>query len=77
MIIKKNKKQMHRYTEDFDFAVENLKSEIARYLEVAESDYISHNDITRSIALINWTARTIAENKDELEIKVLAATSES
>jgi hypothetical protein len=77
MIIKKNKKQMHRYTEDFDFALENLKSEIARYLEVAESDYISHNDITRSIALINWTARTIAENKDELEIKVLAATSES
>jgi hypothetical protein len=76
MIIKKNKKQMHRYQEDFAFVVENLKSEIARYLEVAESDYISHNDITRSINLINWTARTIAENKDELEIKILAATNE-
>jgi hypothetical protein len=76
MIIKKNKKQMHRYQEDFAFVVENLKSEIARYLEVAESDHISHNDITRSIALINWTARTIAENKDDLEIKVLAATNE-
>lgn len=67
---------MHRYQEDFAFVVENLKSEIARYLEVAESDYISHNDITRSINLINWTARTIAENKDELEIKILAATNE-
>jgi hypothetical protein len=53
--------------------MQNLSSEIARYLEIAESDYVSHNDITRSIALINWTARTIAENKDELEMKVLVA----
>jgi hypothetical protein len=73
MIIKKNKKQIGRYTEDFDFAMQNLSSEIARYLEVAESDYVSHNDITRSIALINWTARTIAENRDELEMKILVA----
>jgi hypothetical protein len=76
MIIKKNKKQISRYTEDFDFAMENLKGEISRYLEVAESDYVSHNDITRSIALINWTARTIAENKDELEIKILGANND-
>ena len=73
MIIKKNKKQISRYTEDFDFAMQNLSSEIARYLEVAESDYVSHNDITRTIARINWTARTVAENKDELDMKVLVA----
>jgi hypothetical protein len=72
MIIKKNKKQINRYKEDFDFAIQNLSSEIVRYLQVAESDSISHNDISRSIALINWTARTIAENRDELEIKILA-----
>ena len=76
MIIKKNKKQINRYIEDFDFAMENLRGEIARYIEVAESDYVSHNDVTRSIALINWTARTIAENKDELEIKILGAIND-
>ena len=55
------------------FALENLKNDISRYLEVAKSEYASHNDITRTIALINWTSRTVAENKDELEIKILAA----
>ena len=64
---------MHQYEEDFTFVLENLKNDIDRYLEVAKSEYVSHNDITRTIHLINWTARTVAENKDELEIKILAA----
>ena len=73
MITKKNKKQIRQYEEDFLFALENLKNDISRYLEVAKSEYASHNDITRTIALINWTSRTVAENKDELEVKILAA----
>ena len=73
MITKKNKKQMHQYEEDFAVSLENLRNDITRYLEVAKSEYVSHNDITRTIALINWTARTVAENKDELEIKILVA----
>ena len=72
MITKKNKKQIRQYEEDFMFALENLKNDISRYLEVAKSEYVSHNDITRTISLINWTSRTVAENKDELEIKILA-----
>jgi hypothetical protein len=71
MTIKKNKKQIHRYQEDFQFALDNLSNEIKRYLEVAENDEVSHNDITRSINVINWTARCIAENKDDLEIKIM------
>lgn len=70
--MKKNKKQIIRYTEDFQFAMDNLKGEIERYLSVAEHDEVSHNDITRTIALINWTARTVSENRDDLEIKVMA-----
>ena len=62
---------MDKYVEDFQFVFDNLSNEIERYLDVAENDEVSHNDITRSISLINWTARTIAENKDELEIKIL------
>lgn len=73
MITKKNKKQIHQYEEDFAVSLENLSNDIARYLEVAKSEYVSHNDITRTVSLINWTARTVAENKDELEIKILAA----
>ena len=64
---------MHQYEEDFMFALENLKNDISRYLEVAKSEHASHNDIARTIALINWTSRTVAENKDELEVKILAA----
>lgn len=71
MITKKNKKQIDRYTEDFQFTMDNLTNEITRYLAVASDDEVSHNDITRTIALINWTARTVAENKDELEIKIM------
>ena len=73
MITKKNKKQMHQYEEDFVFVLENLKNDITRYLEAAQSEHVSHNEITRTIALINWTSRTVAENKDELEVKILAA----
>jgi hypothetical protein len=73
MITKKNKKQIHQYQEDFFLALESLTDDINRYLKVAESEYVSHNDIVRTIHLSNWTARTVAENKDELEIKVLAA----
>lgn len=70
--MKKNKKQIDRYTEDFQFAMDNLNAEIERFLDVAKHDEVSHNDITRTIALINWTARTVAENKDDLEIKIMA-----
>jgi Na+/phosphate symporter len=70
--MKKNKKQINRYIEDFNFALDNLSNEISRYLEVAENDEVSHNDITRTIALINWTARTVSENRDDLEIKIMA-----
>lgn len=73
MITKKNKKQIDRYREDFQFVLDNLSNEIERYLDVAEYDEVSHNDITRSISLINWTARTISENKDELEFKIMYA----
>ncbi len=73
MITKKNKKQIHQYEEDFVFVLENLKSEITRYLDVVESEHVSHNDITRTIALINWTARTVAENRDESEFKIIYA----
>ena len=73
MITKKNKKQIHQYEEDFAFVLENLSNDIARYLEVAKSEYVSHNEISRTISLINWTSRTVSENKDELEIKILAA----
>jgi hypothetical protein len=73
MITKKNKKQMHQYEEDFTFVLENLKSEITRYMDVVRSEHISHNDITRTIALINWTARTVAENRDESEFKIMHA----
>jgi hypothetical protein len=73
MITKKNKKQIQQYEEDFAVSMENLRNDIARYLEVAKSEYVSHNDITRTVSLINWTACTVAENKDELEIKILAA----
>jgi 20S proteasome alpha/beta subunit len=73
MITKKNKKQIHQYEEDFFLAIQGLTDDINRYLKVAESEYVSHNDIVRTIHLINWTARTVAENKDELEIKILAA----
>lgn len=61
---------MHQYEEDFIFVLENLKSEITRYLDVVKSEHISHNEITRTIALINWTARTVAENRDESEFKI-------
>jgi hypothetical protein len=73
MITKKNKKQMHQYEEDFVFVLQNLKNDIARYIEAAHSEHVSHNDITRTIALINWTARTVAENRDELEFKIMYA----
>lgn len=73
MITKKNKKQMHQYEEDFTFVLENLKNDITRYLEAAQSEHVSHNDITRTISLINWTARTVAENRDELEFKIMYA----
>lgn len=73
MITKKNKKQIHQYEEDFSVAIQNLNDCITRYLKVAGSEFVSHNDITRTIALIDWTSRTVAENKDELEIKILAA----
>jgi len=77
MITKKNKKQMHQYEEDFTFVLENLKSEITRYMDVVRSEHISHNDITRTIALINWTARTVAENRDESEFKIMHAEEQS
>ena len=64
---------MHQYEEDFIFVLENLKSEITRYLDVVKSEHISHNEITRTIALINWTARTVAENRDESEFKINCA----
>ena len=64
---------MHQYEEDFAFVLENLKSEITRYMDVVRSEHISHNDITRTIALINWTARTVAENRDESEFKIMHA----
>jgi hypothetical protein len=77
MITKKNKKQMHQYEEDFAFVLENLKSEITRYMDVVRSEHISHNDITRTIALINWTARTVAENRDESEFKIMHAEEQA
>lgn len=64
---------MHQYQEDFNFALENLKNEITRYLDVVKSEHISHNEITRTIALINWTARTVSENRDESEFKIAYA----
>lgn len=73
MITKKNKKQMHQYEEDFVFVLENLKNEITRYLGVVGSEHVSHNDITRTISLINWTARTVSENRDESEFKIMHA----
>lgn len=75
--MKKNKKQISRYAEDFDFAMENLSGQIKRFLEIAEEDEVSHNDITRTIALINWTARTVAENRDDLEIKIMIANEKA
>jgi hypothetical protein len=77
MITKKNKKQMHQYEEDFNFVLENLKNDIKRYMDVAQSEHVSHNDITRTIALINWTARTVAENRDELEFKIMYAEEQA
>jgi hypothetical protein len=77
MITKKNKKQIDRYREDFQFVLDNLSNEIERYLDVAEHDEVSHNDITRSISLINWTARTVAENRDELEFKIMYVREQS
>jgi hypothetical protein len=77
MITKKNKKQMHQYEEDFVFVLENLKNDISRYLDVAKSEDVSHNDISRTISLINWTARTVAENRDELEFKIMYAKEQS
>jgi hypothetical protein len=71
MTTKKNKKQIDRYAEDFQFAMDNLSNHIKRYLEVAEHDHVSHNDITRSISAVNWTSRALAENKDDLEIKIM------
>ena len=68
---------MHQYEEDFTFVLENLKSEITRYMDVVRSEHISHNDITRTIALINWTARTVAENRDESEFKIMHAEEQS
>ena len=68
---------MHQYEEDFIFVLENLKNDINRYLDVARSEYVSHNDISRTISLINWTARTVAENRDELEFKIMYAKEQS
>ncbi len=68
---------MHQYEEDFVFVLENLKNDITRYLQVAKSEDVSHNDITRTISLINWTARTVAENRDELEFKIMYAKEQS
>ena len=68
---------MHQYEEDFVFVLENLKNDITRYLQVAKSEDVSHNDITRTISLINWTARTVAENRDELEFKIMYAKEQA
>lgn len=68
---------MHQYEEDFVFVLENLKNDITRYIQVAKSEDVSHNDITRTISLINWTARTVAENRDELEFKIMYAKEQS
>ncbi len=68
---------MHQYEEDFVFVLENLKNDISRYLDVAKSEDVSHNDISRTISLINWTARTVAENRDELEFKIMYAKEQS
>jgi len=66
-----NKKQMKNYESDFKFSMTNLENEIERYLEVAGNDRVSHNQITRTIALINWTSRIVSENRDELEQLIL------
>lgn len=62
---------MKNYETDFKFSMTNLENEIERYLEVAANDRVSHNQITRTIALINWTSRIVSENRDELEQLIL------
>jgi hypothetical protein len=70
-IPKKNKKQIGEYEIDAKFAMQALQREIGAYLEVAKSEHISHNDITTTIHIINWASRTINENRDDAQTKIL------
>jgi hypothetical protein len=70
-IPKKNKKQIHEYKMDTQYALETLQREIGGYLEIAESEHISHNDITTTINVINWASRTINENREDAQMKIL------
>lgn len=67
MITKKHKKHIDKYSDDFTFAISNLTEDILAYLDIAKSDQVSHNEITRTVNLIDWTARQVAYNTDELK----------
>lgn len=67
MITKKHKKHIDKYSDDFAFAIGNLTEDIRAYLDIAQSDQVSHNEIARTVSLIDWTARQVAYNTDELK----------
>ena len=68
---KKNKKQIADYDIDTKFAMQSLQRAMERYLEVAKSEHISHNDIVSTIHILNWARRTIDENIDDAQTKIL------
>lgn len=68
--MKNKKKQTGEYRKDFELELANLKDEIESYLNLSKSEHATHNDISSSIRLINWTSRTLAANRVDLDTKI-------
>jgi hypothetical protein len=64
---KNNKHESWYYKEGANFQIAELQQVLSDYLTVAESEHVSHSDINRTINLVNWTTRTILENRAHIE----------